>query len=277
MMTLIEMGIGELIADLQKKFGRDLSNYRLACLQRRVSLRMSALGVSTLERYKELIGENPDEIDRLLDTVTIHVTEFFRDQDVFDAITNDIMPELVERKLRSPSRTIRVWSAGCSTGEEAYSLAILMMQYLRTHELDLATELYATDISKDAVAVGREGVYAEKKVSRIPANLRRRYFERDGEGYRVAAHVRRQVKFSIHDLFSEPPFSLLDVILCRNVLIHFDGGVRNNVLVRFHKALGENGTLILGKSEAVMGMALVLYDLVDPRNKIYRKVMLTGS
>jgi len=277
MMTLTEVSIGELIADLQKKFGRDLSNYRLACLQRRVSLRMSTLGVSTLGQYRDLVNKNPAEIDRLLDTVTIHVTEFFRDQDVFDAITKDIMPEIVERKLHSPSRTIRVWSAGCSTGEEAYSLAILMIQYFRARDLDLAIDLYATDISKEAVAFGRAGVYQEKKISGVPASLRQRYFEHDEKGYRVAPAVRRHVKFSVHDLFSEPPFSLLDVILCRNVLIHFDGGVRNNVLVRFHKALAENGMLILGKSEAVMGMALVLYDLIDPRNKIYRKVMLTGS
>ena len=276
-MTLIGMSLGELLANIQKKFGRDLSTYRLGCLQRRVSIRMSALGITTLDGYMDALAANPGEIDQLLDTVTIHVTEFFRDREVFDAIEKELLPAMVDRKLHSPSRTIRVWSAGCSTGEEAYSLAILMLQYFRTHDVDLALEVYGTDISKEACAVAQAGLYQERKVARIPASLRQKYFEPDTEGYRVAANVKRCVKFSAHDLFSQPPFTFLDAILCRNVLIHFDGNVRNDVLVRFHKALGEDGMLILGRSEAVMGMALMLFDLVDPRNKIYQRIPLGRS
>jgi two-component system CheB/CheR fusion protein len=276
-MTLIGMSLGELLANVQKKFGRDFSTYRLACLQRRVSMRMSALGIATLDEYMDVLTANPGEIDRLLDTVTIHVTEFFRDREVFDAIEKELLPAMVDRKLHSPSRTIRLWSAGCSTGEEAYSLAILVLQYLRTHDVDLALELYGTDISKEACAAAQAGVYPERKVARIPAHLKQKYFEPDAEGYRVAERVRRCVKFSVHDLFSEPPFASLDAVFCRNVLIHFDGNVRNEVFVRFHKALGENGMLILGRSEAVMGMALMLFDLIDPRNKIYEKISLGRS
>ncbi|MGD1048529.1 MAG: CheR family methyltransferase, partial [Candidatus Krumholzibacteriaceae bacterium] len=124
-MTLIGMSLGELLASIQKKFGMDLSTYRLACLQRRVSIRMAALGIATLDGYMDALAANPGEIDQLLDTVTIHVTEFFRDREVFDAIEKELLPAMIDRKLHSPSRTIRVWSAGCSTGEEAYSLAIL--------------------------------------------------------------------------------------------------------------------------------------------------------
>jgi two-component system CheB/CheR fusion protein len=276
-MTLIEMSLGELLANLQKKFGRDLSNYRFACIQRRVSLRMSALGLATLDDYMKRLTDDPHEIEQLLDTVTIHVTEFFRDHDVFEAIVNDIVPRMIERKRHSPSRTIRVWSAGCSTGEEAYSLAILMHQHLCKHDIDLALEVYGTDISKEACTFARAGVYPERKVERIPANLRQKYFEPVEGGFRVAADIRRHVKFSVHDLFAPPPFSLLDIVVCRNVLIHFDNAVRNDVLGRFHAAISDSGILVLGKSEAVMGAALKLYTLIDPRNKIYRKTILRGS
>jgi chemotaxis methyl-accepting protein methylase len=276
-MALIQMSMGELLANLQTKFGKDFSNYRLSCIQRRVALRMSTLKIATLEDYMTYLSGNPKEIEQLLDTVTIHVTEFFRDAEVFEAVATNILPAIVSRKLHSPSRTIRVWSAGCSTGEEAYSLAILVMRHLRSNGIDLALEVYGTDVSKEAYAAAREGVYAARKIESVPADVRRKYFEAKGPEYRVVSDVQRRVKFSVHDLFSPPPFSLLDIVVCRNVLIHFDHAVRNDVLGRFHAALGDNGILILGKSEAVMGSALAWYELVDPRNKVYRKIALRDS
>jgi two-component system CheB/CheR fusion protein len=276
-MALIEMSMGELLAHLQKRFGKDFSNYRLPCLQRRLSLRMSTLRIPTVEEYLAYLSANPAEADQLLDAVTIHVTEFFRDHEVFDAVAEDILPAIAGGKRYSPSRTIRFWSAGCSTGEEAYSLAILAMQYLHSHDLPLDIEVYGTDISKEACAAAREGRYGERKVARVPAALRQRYFDACEGGYRVAAEVRRRVRFSVHDLFSVPPFSLLDLVMCRNVLIHFDNAVRNTVIERFHASLGERGILILGKSEAAMGAALDLFELVDPRNKVYRTTVRRGS
>ncbi len=270
-MALVQMSMGELLANIQTKFGKDFSNYRLSCIQRRVALRMSTLKLATLDDYMIYLTGNPKEIEQLLDTVTIHVTEFFRDAEVFDAIAKDILPAILSRKLHSPSRTIRVWSAGCSTGEEAYSLAILILRHLRSNDVDLALEVYGTDVSKEACAVAREGVYAARKVENIPGDVRRKYFEAKGPEYRVVSDVQRRVKFSVHDLFSPSPFAFLDLVVCRNVLIHFDHAVRNDVLERFHAALGDRGLLILGKSEAVMGSALACYELVDPRNKIYRK------
>jgi two-component system CheB/CheR fusion protein len=270
-MALVQMSMGELLAHLQKKFGKDFSNYRLSCFQRRVALRMSILKLASLDDYMAYLTGNPREIEQLLDTVTIHVTEFFRDAEVFDAVAKDILPAIVSRKLHSPSRTIRVWSAGCSTGEETYSLAILVMRHLRANSVDLALEVYGTDVSKEACAVAREGVYSARKIENLPAEIKRRYFESKGPEHRVVSDVQRCVKFSVHDLFSPAPFSLLDIVVCRNVLIHFDHAVRNDVLGRFHEALGDHGILILGKSEAVMGSALAYYKLVDPRNKIYRK------
>jgi two-component system CheB/CheR fusion protein len=271
------MSMGELLANLQAKFGKDLSNYRLSCIQRRVSLRMTILKIATLDEYMNFLTAHPAEIEHLLDTVTIHVTEFFRDPEVFDAIAKDILPEIISRKLRSPSRTIRVWSAGCSTGEETYSLAIIMKRQLRLVGADLALEIYGTDVSGDAVAAATEGVYDARKLEGVPEDIRRKCFEAKGTAYRVVSDARRCVGFSVHDLFSAPPFSMLDLIVCRNVLIHFDQRARDGVLKGFHAALGDSRLLILGKSEAVAGAALDWYELVDPRNKVYRKIVLRSS
>jgi two-component system CheB/CheR fusion protein len=276
-MALIEMSTGELLANLQRRSGRDFSTYRPACLQRRLAMRMSLLRLTTIDEYLHYLSDHPAEIDQLLDTVTIHVTEFFRDHEVFDAIAERLLPALMEDKRYSPSRTIRVWSAGCSTGEEAYSLAILLTHYLQSHELDLELEVYGTDISKEACATARAGRYADRKVARVPAALRHRYFERCEDGYKVANEIKRRVRFTVHDLFAAPAFSLLDIVVCRNVLIHFDSAVRDAVMAKFHASLGDRGILILGKSEAVAGMALEWFELVDPRNKVYRKIARRDS
>ena len=272
-----EINMGELIASLRIRFGKDFTSFRSSCLKRRLALRMSSLGLSTLDEYMNYLSVHPAEIEQLLDTVTIHVTEFFRDHEVYDALAKEILPAMAERKIYSPARTIRVWSAGCSTGEETYSIAILILQYLRTNDIRLGLEVYGTDISKESCRIARKGVYLERKIARVPANLRQNYFEPDESGLKVSGDVRRFVKFQVHDLFSAPPFSLLDILVCRNVLIHFDSAVRNGVLARFHAALGEDGILILGKSEAMTGSALRLFELMDPRNKMYRKHILRDS
>ncbi len=264
----------KLIETLRERFGKDFSSFRMTCLERRLALRISILGLDGPDEYLDYLNENPEEIERLLDMVTIHVTEFFRDQEVYNALSREILPEIVARRLASPSKVIRAWSAGCSTGEEAYSVAITLLRYVDAAGIELDVEVFGTDISRQACKVARRGVYAEKKIARVAPSLRDRYFEPDGADYRVTRGVRRVVKFAVHDLFAAPPYSLLDVIVCRNVLIHFDHSVRTDALVRFHAALGDGAILILGKSEAVAGRAADLFTLVDPRNKIYRKEIL---
>jgi len=269
--------MGELLAHLQTHFGMDLSNYRVSCIRRRVNLRMSILKVAGLDEYLAYLTANPREIEQLLDTVTIHVTEFFRDAAVYEAVARNLVPEIVSRKLHSPSRTIRVWSAGCSTGEEAYSLAMVILGHLRANRIDLELEVYGTDVSKEACAFAREGIYEARKMEGVPEDVRRKCFAAEGSGYRVVPDVRRCVRFSVHDLFSSAPFSMLDLVVCRNVLIHFDQAVRNDVLERFHAALDDQGFLMLGKSEAVIGSAAAWFAFVDIRNKMYRKIALRSS
>ncbi len=264
----------DVIERLRERFGKDFSSYRLTCLERRLALRISTLGLESPDAYLEYLNENPEEIEQLLDTVTIHVTEFFRDREVFDSLARDILPQVVARRLASPSKVMRAWSAGCSTGEEAYSVAITLLRYVETAGIDLGVEVFATDISRPVCRAARRGVYSARKIAGLAPVLKDRYFEPEGEDFRVTADVRRVVKFAQHDLFAAPPYSLLDLIVCRNVLIHFDHSVRDDVLASFRAALDDGSILILGKSEALTGRAADFFTLVDPRNKIYRKKTL---
>ncbi len=263
--------LADLIARLYAKFGKDFSSYRLNTLKRRIALRMSTLRIESLDAYLSYLSAEPEEIEHLLDTVTIHVTEFFRDADVFESIAREALPDIVARKTCGAASSMRVWSAGCSTGEEAYSLAIVILEYLRSHAANLGLEVFATDISKEACRIARSGLYDARKMDQIPVGLRERYIEPVPEGFRIAPAVRRAIHFSVHDLFQNAPYSHLDLIMCRNVLIHFDHPVRNDVLLRFHEALCRAGILVLGKTEAITGSAGALFDLVNPRAKIYRK------
>jgi two-component system CheB/CheR fusion protein len=264
--------IEELVMLVQSGHGTDLSKYRPSCLARRVSLRMTSVGCRCLEDYMEYIGQHPEEVDQLLDVVTIHVTDFFRDRDVFDALSTRVFPEIIGEKLLDGLHTIRIWSAGCSTGEETYSIAILLLELLRREELDMRLRIFGTDISAEACEYARRGVYEGRKVCGVPGHLLKRYFEVDGASCMINHDVRRRIKFRVHDLFLKPPFTMLDMVVCRNVLIHFSQEARSVVLGNFNSVMNQGGILVLGKSEAMTGPESRMFELIDARNKIYQKV-----
>ncbi len=266
--------VSELIWFVQSRCGIDLSRYRPSCIRRRVSHRLSMLGCRDLETYVGYLNEHADEVEELLNVVTIHVTGFFRDRDVYEALTEKIFPAIIAGKRSAHHRSIRVWSAGCSTGEETYSTAIALIHFLEKRKDDYKVEIYGTDISEESCRIARRGSYSMDKVSTIPRTLLKRYFDVENSSYRIVPEIRRHVKFTVHDLFSESPFSMLDLIVCRNVLIHFEHGVRGDVIANFHGSLCDDGFLVLGKSEAMSGPALGLFELVEPRSKIYRKQVL---
>lgn len=269
--TCKSIDLGDLVWFVRSKYGVDLTRYRQSCLARRVALRMTTLGSKELGEYILHIDSHPQEVDQLLDIVTIHVTEFFRDQECFELLREKIFPMLIGNNAGTGKRTFQVWSAGCSTGEETYSIAVLLVDFLRKSGFDGSIRVLGTDISERACRSARKGIYPESKVERVPSRLKRRYFEVTDEGYLVTRDVKRYVSFRVHDLFSKPLFSAVDLILCRNVLIHFNNEVRSEVLSNFYSALDDCAVLILGKSEAVTGPELEWFELIDPRNKIYRK------
>jgi two-component system CheB/CheR fusion protein len=221
--------------------------------------------------YIHYLYENPSEVRYLTDIITIHVTEFFRDSDVFDYLSESILPALVERKIRGTGNHIRVWSAGCSTGEEAYSIAILLDKFLE-NDVTMA-EVFGTDISEDACNAAKIGEYSREKLKGVSRNIVEKYFRETENGYGITPRIREKVSLFVHDLFSEPPFSGIDIVVCRNVLIHFKQIYRDEVIANFHSALSDSGLLILGKSEAVSGACLDMFKLLDPSIKVYQKIV----
>ena len=264
--------IDELVEYVAAECGTDLSKYRRSCLRRRIGLRMTSVGCGDLGEYMEFLRAHPEEMKQLLDVVTIHVTDFFRDRDVFDALYSKVFPEIIGKKLIEKTSRIRVWSAGCSTGEETYSIAVLLLDLLRRENIVLKPKIFGTDISEEACSFARRGVYADRRVCGIPGRFVKRYFDLDGSSCSVSQHVKRHIKFMAHDLFSQPPFSVLDLVVCRNVLIHFNQQARDTVLGNFHSVMSPDGILILGKSEAITGPELRMFELIDARNKIYQKI-----
>ncbi len=265
------LDLTELARLVSTEYGIDFSKYRQSCLHRRVIHRMSMAGFDDIELYASYLAGHPDEMERLMDVVTIHVTDFFRDIDVFDTFSNRPLSMILEKNLAAGHDSIRVWSAGCATGEEAYSFGIILMHLLEKRKVDMRVEVFGTDISEESCRIARRGVYSWRKLDKVPPQIKARYFEPDGPEFKVVPEIMNRVKFRVHDLFLDPPYSMLDLIVCRNVLIHFNHDVRSQVISRFYDALGDGGILILGKSEAVPQQSAACFKLIESRSKIYMK------
>ena len=199
------------------------------------------------------------------------MTGFFRDQEVFEHLERGHMPALIEEKAGTGQGAVRAWSAGCSTGEEAYSMAMMIDRAVRSVSPNMHIEVFGTDVSEDSCRTARKGVYGGEKIESLPVDIRDGYFEKEGRSWKVTSRLRSLVRFAAHDLFTSAPYSHLDLIMCRNVMIHFEHEVRDEVIANFHRSLQDRGLLVLGKSEAMTGPLEHLFELVEPRCKIYRK------
>lgn len=218
----------------------DVASYKPGTVMRRMDRRMRALGLADLASYVEHVRSSPDEAKRLVSEILIHVTEFFRDSDVFEHLANEQLPGLVARAAREP---LRIWVAGCATGEEAYSLAIVLL------ERGLDFRIFATDIDTAAIGRAGAGIYGEAAVAGVPpAQLERYFVKRDG-GYEVTRELRRRVVFTTHDLLKDPPFINVDLVSCRNLLIYLTAAAQRRVVDAFAFALKPGGLLVLGPSE----------------------------
>jgi two-component system CheB/CheR fusion protein len=265
------LDLSEIAWLVKSRCGIDFSRYRATTLNRRVLHRMAMTGCSELEEYLGRLTADPGEMEKLLDIVTIHVTEFFRDRDVFKSLEQGYVPALIDEKTGAGHGVIRAWSAGCSTGEEAYSMAMMIDRAVSRVSPNTHIEVFGTDVSEDSCRTARKGVYCDEKLESLPADVVEAYFEEKGQCRKVTSRLRSLVKFMSHDLFTAPPYSHLDLIMCRNVLIHFEHDVRDEIIANFHASLQDRGLFVLGKSEALSGPLEELFELVEPRCKIYRK------
>ena len=253
---------------LRARTGVDFTHYKPSTIQRRIHRRMALHRLTRLDKYAALLAEKPDEVAALYADLLINVTSFFRDTDVFRAVKKRVFPRLV--RAHPNGEPIRVWVPGCATGEEAYSLAIGLLDHLGDRADRIPIQIFATDISEAALAKARAGFFPESiEADLTPAQLRR-YFIPAKDGYRVNKSVRELCVFAPHDLVKDPPFSNMDLISCRNVLIYLGPVLQKRVLPMFHYALKPTGFLVLGKAETIGGSAN-LFTAGDRALKIFSK------
>jgi two-component system CheB/CheR fusion protein len=255
------------IEGLAAERGLDLRGYKLGTLERRFKKRMAQLGVKSLRDYLDQLRANPAEKNALLDTVLINVTEFFRDPQAWDVFANSVLPHLL--RLKRPGETFRAWIPGCASGEEVYSLALLVAEYLGDRLPELDIKLYATDVDDHALDMARRGEYPSDSLRRLPSNLRGKYF-RGPKLTRVKPEIRRMVIFGRGDLVHDAPIAHVELIICRNVLIYFDALTQRKILARFHYALDNGGILFLGKAESRLSDS-TLFTPVHTRWRIFRR------
>lgn len=261
-----------LTAKISRERGFGAANYRDGCLRRRIAVRMRARGVPDFTAYSQLLDADPTEWEPLLDALTINVTKLFRDRDVYEAMAETVIPAVWA--LPSPSGALRVWSAGCSSGEEPYSLAAL----LHRHAAAVGDEgrlprvhVIASDIDRASLDRGRRAEYAEPQFADAPAELRKRYFTPVAP-FTVLPEARSLVTFERRDLLNDPaPHGPLQLVTCRNVVIYFDADSQQALFQRFHDALQPGGYLVLGKVETLLGAARRLFEAVDHRRRIFRR------
>ncbi|KJH85746.1 chemotaxis protein [Pseudomonas fluorescens] len=265
-----EQALLDILAKLRAGTGHDFRHYKRATVLRRIERRMQVTTQPDLPAYYRYLCEHANETKALLDDMLIGVTNFFRDRESFESLEREVVPQLFARHQKSESvKEIRVWSAGTSTGEEAYSLAILLNDHKVENTSDLNIQVFASDIDDRAISTGRAGLYTEAIVTDIPPTRLRRYFVKEGASYRVRKDLREQVLFAKHSLLADPPFSQIDLIVCRNLLIYLDRDIQREILQIFHFALRSGGYLFLGSSESA-DTCPELFTSVDKKNRIFR-------
>lgn len=247
----------------------DFSNYKHSTVIRRLQRRMMVRKCENIDTYFEYLKENPTEVRALFSELLIHVTEFFRDPESFKALEVSVFPQLV--KDRKPGKPIRIWVPGCSTGEEAYSIAILLLEFLQQARAKIPIQIFATCIGDEAIKTARAGIYSQNIESAVGKERLKHFFEKVEGGYKIDKAVRDLCLFSKHDVTNDPPFSKLDLVSCRNVLIYFSAVLQKRVMPMFHYALNPDGFLFLGKSESIGGLTK-LFTVVDNVHKIFSKV-----
>ncbi|HJS73875.1 MAG TPA: CheR family methyltransferase, partial [Vicinamibacteria bacterium] len=253
---------------LKKNTGVDFSQYKTATIKRRLQRRMLIHRLTKVDAYLAMIREKPEEAHRLYQDILIHVTRFFREPESFVVLQTQVFPEIF--KDRKQDDAVRIWVPGCSTGEEAYSVAIVLLEYLGEDAGNVPIQVFATDVSEGSVEQARAGVYAEAIANDVSKEHLRRYFTHQNDKYRVQNSVRDLCIFARQDLTRDPPFSKLDLIVCRNVLIYMGPSLQRRVLSVFQYALKSGGFMMLGSAETV-GLHADFFSVVDKRYRLYTK------
>ena len=262
-----------LLDHIRSSRGDDFSGYKRSSLMRRVGRRMQAAGVDTFTDYIDYLEVHPHEFQQLFNTLLINVTSFFRDASAWDTIRTEILPAILRKKPGESA--IRVWSAGCASGEEAYSMAILLAELLGVEAFQERFKIYATDLDDEALAEARQATYSQQKVEGLSEAQLEQFFEHNEGLYTFRKDLRRLVIFGRHDLIQDAPISKVDLLLCRNTLMYFNAETQRRILARFHFALRDSGYLFLGKAEMLLTHSN-MFTPVQLKGRIFSKVPRTN-
>lgn len=265
-----ELALREILAVLRARTGHDFRHYKKATVLRRIERRMQIVSLRDLPAYASYLKDHPEETPELLADMLIGVTHFFRDREAFDALEREIIPALFEQKAGAGDTVLRAWTAACSTGEEAYSLAMLLADHAEQSGTGtLKLQVFATDIDDHALETARTGAYPHAIMTDVTPERLRKYFTQEQDQFRTLKSLRELILFAQHNILRDPPFSRLDLICCRNLMIYLDRDIQIEVLRMFHFALNPGGYLFLGNSETADACSQ-LFTVVDKKNRIYR-------
>jgi two-component system, chemotaxis family, CheB/CheR fusion protein len=265
----VDENLEKLLEHLRRNRGFDFTGYKRASLERRITKRMEDLGIPSYADYLDYLEVHPEEFDPLFNTILINVTRFFRDETAWTYLSDEVLPGLLAR--RSPSAAVRVWSAGCATGEEAYTVAMVLAELLGPDVFRDRVKIYGTDVDEEALTKARQATYTEREVEGVPATLLTKYFDSTDGLFSFKKDFRRQVIFGRHDLVQDAPISKVDLLVCRNALMYFNTETQSRILGRFHFALNDGGILFLGKAETMLTRAST-FTPIDLARRISTKV-----
>ncbi len=262
--------MGQIFAILRRTMRVDFSEYKLPTIGRRVARRMALHKMEKLADYVTLLQNERQEVGMLYQDLLINVTSFFRDPHAFESLKTVVYPELLKSRERS-NMPIRIWVPGCSTGEETYSHAISLVEFFTEQRVEIPLQIFGTDLSESAIQRARMGIYKETIETDVSSVRLRRFFQKVESGYQISKTIRDLCIFSNQNVFNDPPFSRIDLISCRNVMIYLSQSLQRRVIPVFHYALNPDGFLMIGNTEGLVGTGAELFDIVDRKQKIYRK------
>jgi two-component system CheB/CheR fusion protein len=259
----------QILGHLRQSGGFDFNAYKRSSLLRRMMKRMHQVGVTTFEQYLDYLQVHQEEFAALFNTILINVTSFFRDEDVWNYVSSELLPELISN--RTNAEPLRVWSAGCASGQEAYTAAMMVAEHVGVDDLRDRVEIYATDVDDEALAEARQAVYSDRQLEDVPTEFVEKYFEWSANHVTFNRDLRRAVIFGRHDLIQDPPISRVDLLLCRNTLMYFNADAQNRILTRFYFSLNPGGYLMLGRAEMLFSHSS-MFAPVDLKRRIFRTV-----
>jgi chemotaxis protein methyltransferase CheR len=273
---MLEQGLLQILEKVYEQTHLDFRQYKESSLKRRIERRLRATKTESYQQYIEVLDTDPSEYTRLIGNLTIKVTEFFRNPQAWQVIRNKILPEIVSEKTErgnideGTNPVLRIWSAGCATGQEVYSGAILVDQLLGERKNELEVNIWGTDIDKESLLKARQAEYKSNIVKEIPQDILNKYFNFHGD-FTPKPFIRDWVYFKSHDLVLDEPLKHIDMIICRNVIIYFEKPLQEKVFMNFYTSLNKKGYLFLGKAETLIGPAREKFKAIDKQWRIYQK------